>query len=156
MKRTDITELWPEATKEAIDRLMGINGADVNAAKAEAEGLRTQLAEAQEKLAKAPSADTAQQLTAALEKAAGLENELNGLKAANAIRDIRETVSKDLGVPSDLLTGATDEECRAQANAILAFAKPAGYPRVPDGGEKTPPSGKSTAQQFEDWFNTQV
>ena len=43
MKRTDITDLFPDASKEAIDKLMGINGADINAAKAELEALRTEL-----------------------------------------------------------------------------------------------------------------
>ena len=43
MKRTDITEIFPEATKEQIDKLMGINGADINSAKAEVEALRQQV-----------------------------------------------------------------------------------------------------------------
>ena len=37
MKRTDITQLFPEAPKETIDKLMDLNGADVNAVKAEVE-----------------------------------------------------------------------------------------------------------------------
>lgn len=155
MKRTDITELWPEATKEAIDKLMGINGADVNAAKAEAESLRQQLADAQKKLAEAPSADTAEKLRTAMERASGLETELNELKAANELRDLRYAVSKDTGVPAELLTGGTDEECRAQAAAILSFAKPVAYPTVPDGGEVNPVSKPTTAQQFAEWFNKQ-
>lgn len=153
MKRTDITELWPEATKEAIDRLMGINGADVNAAKAEAESLRQQLADAQKKLAAAP--ENAEKLREVLERATGLETELSELKAANALRELRETVSKDTGVPAELLTGGNDEECRAQAAAILSFAKPSAYPTVPDGGEVNPVSKPTTAQQFAEWFNQQ-
>ena len=31
MKRTDITELFPDAPKETIDKIMSLNGADVNA-----------------------------------------------------------------------------------------------------------------------------
>ena len=42
MKRTDITQLFPEAPKETIDKLMDLNGADVNAAKAEVENLKAQ------------------------------------------------------------------------------------------------------------------
>lgn len=156
MKRSDITDLFPDAPKEAIDKLMSINGADVNAAKAEADGLRTQLADVQAKLDKAPSADTAKQLQEALEKANGLETELNGLKLANQVRDIRDAVSKDMGVPADLLTGGTDEECRAQAKAILSFAKPAAYPNVRDGGSNPPPNKPTTAQQFAEWFNSQT
>lgn len=153
MKRSDITDLWPEATKDAIDKLMGINGADVNAAKGELDNLRQQLADAQKQLAAAPNADTVQQLQDALEKAQGLQTELDGLNAANALRDLRESVSKDTGVPYDLLTGGTDEECRAQAQAILAFAKPGAYPNVRDGGETSPVSKPTTAQQFAEWFN---
>jgi hypothetical protein len=156
MKRSDITELFPDAPKEAVDKLMGINGADVNAAKAEADGLRTQLAEIQAKLDKAPSADTVKQLQEALDKAGALETELNGLKMANQVRDIREAVSRDLGVPADLLTGGTDEECRAQAKAIIAFAKPTAYPNVRDGGSNPPPNKPTTAQQFAEWFNNQT
>ena len=29
MKRTDITELFPDATKEQIDKLLDLNGADI-------------------------------------------------------------------------------------------------------------------------------
>ena len=53
MKRTDITEIFPEATKEQIDKLMGINGADINAAKSELESLQQQI----EGLKNSPSID---------------------------------------------------------------------------------------------------
>ena len=45
MKRTDITDIFPEATKEQIDKLMALNGADINGAKSELETLRQQLTE---------------------------------------------------------------------------------------------------------------
>ena len=38
------------------------------------------------------------------------------------------------GVPAGLLSGASEEDCTAQAQAILEFARP-GYPSVRDGGE---------------------
>lgn len=155
MKRSDITELWPDAPKEAVDKLMSLNGADVNAAKAEGDGLRQQLADLQKQLDAAPEPETVAQLKEALEKVSGLENELNGMKMANSLRDLRETVAKATGVPANLLTGTTDEECRAQADAILAFAKPASYPTVPDGGEVNKISTPTTAQQFAEWFNAQ-
>ena len=47
MKRTDITELFPDAPKETVDKIMSLNGADINAAKAEMDTLRQQLADAQ-------------------------------------------------------------------------------------------------------------
>lgn len=33
MKRTDITELFPEATKEQVNAILNLNGADINSAK---------------------------------------------------------------------------------------------------------------------------
>ena len=48
---------------------------------------------------------------------------------------MRQKVSAATGVPAELLSGDTEETCTAQANAILKFAKPSGYPAVKDGGE---------------------
>lgn len=92
------------------------------------------------------------ELQKANEKAAALQKELDGLKKAEAVRNIREKISKETGVPSTLLTGDTEESCKAQAEAIKAYAKPAGYPSVPDGGEPQGQRTHSTAQQFADWF----
>ena len=50
MKRTDITELFPEASKEAIDKLMAINGADVNSAKGNLGTLTAELEAAKSEL----------------------------------------------------------------------------------------------------------
>ena len=50
MKREDITALFPDIEKEKLDKIMGLNGADVNAAKAEAEALRGQLSAAQARI----------------------------------------------------------------------------------------------------------
>jgi hypothetical protein len=43
MKRTDITALFPDATPDQIDKLMDLNGGDINRAKGELDGLKTQL-----------------------------------------------------------------------------------------------------------------
>ncbi|MBQ2633419.1 MAG: hypothetical protein IJF88_02415 [Oscillospiraceae bacterium] len=124
MKRTDITALFPEATKEQIDTLLDLAGADINAAKGDLENVRGQLATAQAEItslkAKPADPDTAAQLQA-------VRDELAGLKAANALREIREKVSKELGVPASLLTGDNEDACKTQAEAIKAFAdqKPA-------------------------------
>ena len=87
------------------------------------------------------------------EKAAQLQQELDSIKQAEAIRNVRAKVAQETGIPENLLTGSTEEDCRGQAEAIKAFAKPA-YPSVRDAGE---PAGKtggaSTAQQFAEWFN---
>ena len=68
------------------------------------------------------------------EKAAQLQQELDQIKQAESIREIRSKVSKETGIPDNLLTGATEEECKEQAEAIKAFAKPT-YPTIRDGGE---------------------
>lgn len=92
------------------------------------------------------------ELQKANDKAAALQKELDDLKQAAAVKAIKEKVSKDTGVPTDLLTGSTEEECRTQADAIKAFAKPT-YPNVRDAGELSGNQKSSPAQQFADWFN---
>lgn len=141
MKRTDITDLWPEAPKEAIDKLMAINGADVNASKAEIEDLK-------QKLAAAANSD---ELQKAQQQAAQLQNELDSMKAAETIRLTREKVAGEKKVPAHLLTGDTEEACAKQADEILAFAQPSGYPQIRDGGDPRNPPAPTTRQKFADW-----
>lgn len=85
------------------------------------------------------------------ERASALEEELKSLKQAEELRGIRESVAKETGIPAHLLTGATLEECKAQAAAIADFAKPAPYPTVKDGGEIGNIGKPSTRQQFAEW-----
>jgi len=98
------------------------------------------------------------ELQKATDKAAQLQKELEALKTANSVREIREKVAKAKGVPVELLSGDDEEACTAQADAIIEFAKPkSGYPKVKDRGEATTPSGGSTtAEQFADWFNERL
>ena len=141
MKRADITELFPDASKEAIEKLMGINGADVNAVKAENESLKQQLAEAMK----------FQNAGAELQK---VQQELDGMKKAEAVRLTREKVAGEKNIPVHLLTGETEEACVKQADDILAYAKPKGYQPFRDGGEvQTKPGSVSTRDQFADYFN---
>lgn len=149
MKRTDISELFPDATSEQIDMIMNINGADINAAKKDVSALQAQLEEANNKL-KSPS----EELIAAQKQAKTLQGEIDKMKAAESIRLMREKVANENGVPSSLLTGATEEDCSTQAQAILAFAKKnGGYPTVRDAGETTIEPTQTTRDQFADWFN---
>lgn len=141
MKRTDITDLWPEAPKESIDKLMAINGADVNASKAEIEDLK-------QKLAAAANSD---ELQKAQQQAAQLQQELDTMKAAETIRLTREKVAGEKKVPAHLLTGDTEEACAKQADEILAFAQPSGYPQIRDGGDPRNPPAPTTRQKFADW-----
>ena len=92
------------------------------------------------------------ELQKANERADGLEKELNELKKANAVRDIRLKVSSETGVPLELLTAETEEECRIMAEKINAFAMPKSYPKVKDGGEVSGAPKQTTSQQFADWF----
>ena len=95
------------------------------------------------------------ELQKASEKVSALQTELNSLKKANEIREIRTEVAKKMGVPVHLLTADTQEECEAQAKAIQEFASAqAGYPQLKDGGEVQKVTGGSTRQQFADWLNS--
>ena len=107
---------------------------------------------------KAAAFDEAQEaqkseLQKAQDRALALEAELNGLKKRDEARTVRETVATETGVPASLLTGETVDDCKAQAEEILKFARPDGYPKVVDGGE-APHSNNpgSTKQQFADFM----
>lgn len=95
------------------------------------------------------------ELQKATERADGLEKELNALKKANEVQSVRQKVSAETGVPVDLLTGETEEDCKAQADAINAYATPTGYPKVKDGGEVSKTMQPTTRAQFAEWFKNQ-
>lgn len=152
MKRADITALFPEATAEQIKALMDINGADINAAKQNAAELQDQLTAANEQIRTLQAG--AASLEEVTKQAQAYSAELESLKAANTIRDMRAKVSKATGVPVELLTGDTEEACTAQAQGIAAFAKPTAYPVVKDGGEVHATQANSPRMSFADWFNT--
>ena len=65
----------------------------------------------------------------------------------------REEVAKETGIPAHLLTGATEEECKAQAAAIADYAKPSPYPAIKDAGEVNNVGKVTTRQQFAEWSN---
>lgn len=97
------------------------------------------------------------ELQKATDKAAALEKELATLKQANEVQSIRQKVSNETGVPVNLLTANTEDDCKAQAEAIKAYAAPnKAYPNVKDGGEVGKALNNSTRQQFADWFNQNV
>lgn len=93
------------------------------------------------------------ELQKAVERGDALQVELDKLKGENAVRDLRNKVAEETGIPANLLTGKTEEECRAQAEAIAAYAKPSTYPKVRDGGEVTQTGKPTTKQQFAEWTN---
>lgn len=89
------------------------------------------------------------------EKNAELEKKLNQMTKENELRSIRDKVSVETGVPSNLLSAETEEECKAQAEAILNFANKnqVTYPDVTDKGEVQNLQKKSEEDEFTDWFN---
>lgn len=91
------------------------------------------------------------ELQKAIEARDALQSELDSMKAANALREVRETVANETGVPASLLTATTEEDCREQAKNILAYANPKGYPQVRDAGEVHQLGKPTTKQQFAEW-----
>lgn len=93
------------------------------------------------------------ELQKANERADGLQKELDALKSAQTLREIRDKVSSETGIPVNLLTGGTEEECRTQAESIKAFAQPQAYPAIKDAGEANYTSKITTRDKFAEWFN---
>lgn len=71
------------------------------------------------------------------ERNAAIQKELDQLKKQNSITEARTKVSKETGVPVECLSGEDEASCKAQAEAIMAYAKkPSSYPGV---HKDTPP-----------------
>ena len=153
MTRAEIATIFPDATDEQISNLLNINGSDINKAKSGLDALRNQLSAAQAEAARLKDGPTAEKLQAEIDRANGLQQQLDAYKQADTLRQIREKVAGEKKIPVTLLTGETEEACAQQADAILAFAKPGSYPTVPDGGEPTGGSGAAkTRDSFAGWF----
>ena len=90
------------------------------------------------------------ELQKASERIASLEAELNSKRKAEEVRALRDKVSQETGIPANLLTGETEEECLEQANGIKAFANPT-YPSVKDAGEVHGTTKVDTRTQFASW-----
>lgn len=93
------------------------------------------------------------ELQKAKDRADGLQKELNAMKEAQTLREMRDKVSNETGIPVNLLTGGTEEECREQADSIKAFVQPKTYPSVKDAGEANYTTKITTRDQFAEWFN---
>ena len=92
------------------------------------------------------------ELQRATERAAQLESELTQLRRAEEIRQIRDKVATETGVPAALMSGETEEACVEQAKAIMEFkTNMIGYPSVKDAGEITKEIKGTTRQQFANW-----
>lgn len=100
------------------------------------------------------------ELQKATERAEELQKQLDSMNKANEIRNVREKVAKETGVPASLLHGETEEDCTEQAYGILAYKNEnpePKYPTVKDGGEvQNFQHKKNVEDQFADWFNASL
>lgn len=96
------------------------------------------------------------ELQKATEKADALQKQIDTMTKEKNVREIREKISLETGVPANLLTYDNEEECKAQADAIKGFAQTNSYPYVKDGGEVQNIQHKSVENQFADWFNASL
>ena len=138
-------------TKEAVDAIMAENGKDIEAKNSaiatltgERDRLQTQLTDAQGQLTAAQEWETKYNTDTQ-----ALQSQLSALQTDINTRNARDKVSAETGVPAGLLTGETEEACKAQAQGLLDFAKNYGngVPSLPDGGEvvRTEPQGTDAA-----------
>jgi hypothetical protein len=140
------TAFEPIASQDALDKIVQTRiarerakFADYDELKAKADKL-AQLEESQ----KTEAQKAQERLEAAEKRAAELE-----------LRSIRAEVAAAKGVPGDLLTGSTQEELEASADALIAFRgeKPGG-PVIPTQGTTPVGAAKTTAELFAEAFGT--
>ena len=91
------------------------------------------------------------ELQKAQERATELEAKLKKREHDDSIREMKKKVADEMKVPADLLTGETEEACKAQAQAMMTFAQSQGYPTVQDGGETNTTHKKSARDSFKEW-----
>ena len=132
--------------------------AEVNSfLKREEEKIKAKYADYADLQAKASKLDELEEANkSALEKAndraAKLQAELDGIKQAAALREMREKIATDNNIPVELLTGATEEECTKQVETIKTLLNAQGIPTaVRDGGEVVNTGKLSTRTQFAQW-----
>lgn len=144
------------ANEDASGNEKTFTQADVNRIVAERVSDFKDYDELKAKAAKYDEAEEANktELEKAQEKNAALQKELDALKSAAELQKMHEEVSKESGVPAELLTASTKDECIAQAEKIKAYAKP-DYPQVKDAGEPHATAKRSTREQFADWMDNQ-
>ena len=96
------------------------------------------------------------ELQKALEKADALQRQVDQMEKANEVRQIRDKVSAETGVPASMLYGDDEVTCKAQAQKIMEFAGKKIFPQVPDGGEVAHVPGGKTRDKFAEWFDDQM
>lgn len=97
------------------------------------------------------------ELEKANEKAAKLEAELNGIKKAAELREMREKIATENNIPANLLTGTTEDECKAQVESIKGLLSANGIPTsVSDGGEPNHSGKVSNQTMFANWVKDKI
>lgn len=97
------------------------------------------------------------ELEKANEKAAKLEAELNGIKKAAELREMREKIATENNIPANLLTGTSEEECKAQVESIKGLLSANGIPTsVSDGGEPNHSGKVSNQTVFANWVKDKI
>ena len=142
-QQTDEQQVERTFTQEEVNELMGKVRRET----------REKYADYDELLKKAKAYDEAQEaskteLEKAREESAKAIDELNALKAEKARSELRQKVSKETGVPADLISGDDEEAMTANAKAIAEYAKKANTTAPADKGGAARRGGKSTADLF--------
>ena len=89
------------------------------------------------------------ELQKATERAQRLEAELKGLRRADELRQLKENIANEIGVPADLLSGEDEESLTSHAKAIKAYHDNGNaYPQIKDGGEVITPQTGSPKNDF--------
>lgn len=73
-------------------------------------------------------------LEKALEQIDALKEKDAQREAKQALQALKEKISKDTGIPAELITGDDEESMRSFADSVAAFAKPKSAPKVPKSG----------------------
>lgn len=110
-------------TQEEVNAMIGKRVNEVTSKYADYEDLKTKASKYDEQQNKGKT-----ELQKANERADSLQAQLDKLIKENTVRQARAKVSEEMKVPVELLTEESEEACKKQAEAILAFAKPQGYP----------------------------
>lgn len=84
----------------------------------------------------------------------GLQKQLDQLKADNKVKEMRERIAGETGVPAHLLTGSDEESCKKQAQDIAAFAGKKSYPGTKKNGSKTASAGSSEGGDWNAFRNS--
>ena len=148
---TGKTESEPKTfTQEEVDKIIGERLAREKSRYADYDDIKAKAA----KYDKQEEANMSE-LEKAQKTASKYKQELESYKKSEKLHEVRSKVSKETGVPEDMLYGETEEECKLQAEKILKFSKPQAYPEVSDGGESKGHGKKSDAQLFGDFLEKQ-